>query len=274
MFSKLVFSLALCLVAMTAAAQTTREKLQAPGNIPFGLSFTGARPSSLANFEASTDSNKNNILIGDIEILGLPFAANYTFGNKNTLSTVYAVASGPVGDYAVCRERWNKVRTAFEGEYGAADESKEDWDPRLQLASFKYAFKDSGNIEGRITGCLLMVTYTAAPQAAGAVQSNTVWKGEITQETQTFPAVISIDERSGDLIKGKVDFMTSQGVGKLVFEGTVVDGSIVVWMTDKLEGNVTYPGLYIGKLDANRISGTWSVPSAKQYGRFSVKRVP
>ena len=58
---------------------------------------------------------------------------------------------------------------------------------------------------------------------------------------------------------------------QLTFQGNVVDGRTVVWITDKKAGNVTFPGLYIGKVEGKTISGTWQVPSANQYDRFSVK---
>jgi hypothetical protein len=104
------------------------------------------------------------------------------------------------------------------------------------------------------------------------VQPKTVWKGEIRQEGEDFPATIYINGRDNERIKGEVHFQDWHGDEcKLTFHGNVVDRQTVVWITDKKEGNGTFPGLYIGKVKGDTISGTWQVPSAKQYDRFSVK---
>jgi hypothetical protein len=102
------------------------------------------------------------------------------------------------------------------------------------------------------------------------IQPNTVWKGEIRQDRDAFPAAIYFQSRDKDRIKGEVHFTFQGDTCKLTFEGNVVDGRTVVWITDKKEGNVTFPGLYIGKVEGKTITGTWQVPSAKQYDRFSV----
>jgi hypothetical protein len=103
------------------------------------------------------------------------------------------------------------------------------------------------------------------------VQPNTLWKGEILQDGQVFPATISINARDNDRIKGEVHFKFGGELCQLTFQGNVVGGRTVVWITDKKEGNVTFPGLYIGKVEGKTISGTWQVPGANQYDRFSVK---
>src|SRR5262245_29316933 len=56
-----------------------------------------------------------------------------------------------------------------------------------------------------------------AAEATDAIQPNTNWKGEIRQDSESFPAVISIRTRNGDRIEGEVDFTMPQGIGKLVF---------------------------------------------------------
>jgi len=103
------------------------------------------------------------------------------------------------------------------------------------------------------------------------VQPKTVWKGEIRQDNEVFPTTIYFNSRVKDRIKGEVHFKRDGDLQKLTFEGNVVDGRTVVWITDKKEGDVTFPGLYIGKVKGKTISGTWQVPSAKQYDRFAVK---
>ena len=102
------------------------------------------------------------------------------------------------------------------------------------------------------------------------VQPKTVWKGEIRQDGDVFPATIYINERDKERIKGEVHFKADGELFKLTFQGNVVGRDTVVWITDKKEGNVTFPGLYIGKVQGKTISGSWQVPSAMQYDRFSV----
>jgi hypothetical protein len=105
----------------------------------------------------------------------------------------------------------------------------------------------------------------------GSVQAKTVWKGEIRQDGEVFPATVYINDRDKGRIKGEVHFESNGELHKLTFQGNVVDRQTVVWITDKKEGNVTSPGLYIGKVEGKTISGVWQVPSANQYDRFSVK---
>ena len=49
-------------------------------------------------------------------------------------------------------------------------------------------------------------------------------------------------------------------------------GEVIAWITDKKKGPVTYPGLYVGRIDGDRIAGTWQVPSARQHDEFSLTR--
>jgi hypothetical protein len=93
------------------------------------------------------------------------------------------------------------------------------------------------------------------------------------KEINPFPTTIYILYRNGNRIKGEIDFNIPSGLGKLTFQGNVIDNNMVVWITDKKEGNVTYPGFYFGKISGNQITGTWQVPSASQYDRFSVTLV-
>lgn len=50
-------------------------------------------------------------------------------------------------------------------------------------------------------------------------------------------------------------FRWEKYLNKLIFQGNIIDGSAIVWITDKIEGNVTYLGLYIGKFSGNNMSG-------------------
>jgi hypothetical protein len=116
---------------------------------------------------------------------------------------------------------------------------------------------------------------SAVTQTAGKnpLQANTVWKGEIRQRTKVFPTTIYINERNNEHIRGEIHFKTERGLYKLTFQGNVVEGRTVAWITDKKEGLVTFPGLYIGTIKGKSIAGVWQVPSAGQYDTFSVKLV-
>lgn len=121
--------------------------------------------------------------------------------------------------------------------------------------------------------CACLLAGDGRADELNSLQPDTVWKGEIDQGNGSFPTTIYIQHREKDRIKGEIDFQTTNGLNKLAFQGNVIGGDTVVWITDKLAGNVTYPGLYIGKIDGNRISGTWQVPSVGQYDQFSVSLV-
>ena len=120
--------------------------------------------------------------------------------------------------------------------------------------------------------CVAIIGYAnvLSAQVQDPLRQGSRWKGEILQGNQTFPTTIYISNRSGERIKGEIDFTTSSGLSKLTFQGNIIDRNTVAWITDKKEGNVTYPGLYVGKISGNQISGIWQVPSAGQYDRFTV----
>jgi hypothetical protein len=102
------------------------------------------------------------------------------------------------------------------------------------------------------------------------LQMNSVWSGEIHQGTAVFRTTIYILGRDKDRVRGEIHFQTTGGLNKLTFQGNIVDGHTVAWITDKKEGAVTFPGLYVGTLKENSVSGIWQVPSAGQYDTFAV----
>ena len=131
-------------------------------------------------------------------------------------------------------------------------------------------------VVARLLVAMTMVGWLAGTSRAGGedpVQPDTVWKGEIYQGNNSFAATVHVQQRESDRIKGEIDFATNGGLNKLAFQGNIVGGDVVVWITDKIAGNVTYPGLYIGKIEGDKISGTWQVPSAGQYDQFSLSLV-
>lgn len=100
----------------------------------------------------------------------------------------------------------------------------------------------------------------------------TLWQGHIRQGEECFAASVVIWERGEERVEGEIRFTSPMGESQLTFEGRVVDRNTIVWITDKKDGPVTYPGLYVGRIDGDHISGTWQVPSANQYDRFALER--
>ncbi len=122
-------------------------------------------------------------------------------------------------------------------------------------------------------GVICFTILITPAQKKDYLNAKTVWNGQIQQDDETFSAKIFIHQRDGDRIKGEIHFRTQSGLNKLTFQGNILENNTVVWITDKKEGNATFPGLYIGKIEGKIISGTWQVPSANQYDKFSVKLV-
>jgi hypothetical protein len=133
-----------------------------------------------------------------------------------------------------------------------------------------------------ILGTILCITVTvifersisAQQGVLDLIQANTVWRGQIDYGAEIFPTTIFIQQRNRDRVSGEIHFSRGQHLGKLTFQGNIVDKNTIVWITHKKAGNVTFPGLYIGKITGNKISGSWQVPSANQYDRFSVVLLP
>jgi hypothetical protein len=103
------------------------------------------------------------------------------------------------------------------------------------------------------------------------IRAGSAWKGEIRQGESAFPATFYFTERNKERIRGEIHFQTPEEWCQLTFQGNIIDGQQVAWITNRKAGNVTSPGLYIGKLDGKSIVGVWQVPSAGQYDSFSVK---
>ncbi len=121
------------------------------------------------------------------------------------------------------------------------------------------------------TLALVPATAVRAGGEKDPLQVNTVWRGEIRQDNDSWPTVMIVRSRDGQKITGEVHFSASSGLCKLSFIGTV-DGNIIAWMTDRIDGNVTYPGIYLARIHGTGIAGTWHVPSARQFGRFTLKQ--
>ncbi|HUS24609.1 MAG TPA: hypothetical protein VM369_06650 [Candidatus Binatia bacterium] len=129
----------------------------------------------------------------------------------------------------------------------------------------------SASIGFRVLSLVAGLGLAGAALAADPLQPNSVWRGEIRQGSAAFATTIYIKARDQDRVRGEIHFKVGDAVNKLTFQGDVIEGRTVAWITDRKEGAVTYPGLYVGTLSENTLSGTWQVPSAKQYDRFTVK---
>lgn len=123
---------------------------------------------------------------------------------------------------------------------------------------------------------ILSAVSLASSAEANPFARSTIWKGSITQGTTTFPATFNIEPVHEGRLKGEITFSIDGNKMKLAFQGALrnVGGQrIVAIITDKVSGDVTYPGLYVGSVQGNTLAGTWEVPSAGQFDTFAVKLV-
>jgi uncharacterized protein (TIGR02996 family) len=93
-------------------------------------------------------------------------------------------------------------------------------------------------------------------------------RGTVKQDGAVFPTVIEIRGREGNLVQGRQECEFGHGTGKWSFSGVVLAGWFA-YVTDRLSGSVTFPGLYQGKLTGQKVAGQWKVPSHGQGGKFA-----
>jgi hypothetical protein len=120
---------------------------------------------------------------------------------------------------------------------------------------------------------LVVLSFGAAAETADPFAKDSVWTGTIAQGAERFPATITIKAADMGRVAGEIRFTIGAAEAKLSFQGALrnVKGQkIVVWITDKKAGEVTYPGLYVASLSGKTLAGTWEVPSAGQFDTFSV----
>jgi hypothetical protein len=167
MFRILAAALLILVSAQVEAAESSRKRLPGFNGILFGTPFETARQKLGPDAKADKDpaDPKVNILLGQADIYGQAFTVNYTFGKKDRLSTVFAVAKMPPGDYTVCKSYWTKSLSGLKNEYGVPDSAKNQIDATIQFADVSFAFGDGATIDASLMGCLLMITYTAADGA-------------------------------------------------------------------------------------------------------------
>jgi len=167
MFRILAIGLLIFTSVQVMAAESSRKRLPGFNGILFGTPFETAKRKLGPDAKADKDpaDPKVNILLGRADIYGQVFAVNYTFGKNDRLSTVFAVAKIPPGDFTVCKFHWTKILSSLKNEYGVPDSAKSQLDATIQFADVSFAFGDGATIDASLMGCLLMITYTAADGA-------------------------------------------------------------------------------------------------------------
>jgi uncharacterized protein (TIGR02996 family) len=111
------------------------------------------------------------------------------------------------------------------------------------------------------------------------VQPGSRWHGELNQPPYAFPTVLTISTRRGNVFTGEMsqDFSALYGTavsGRFYFEGAVLAGRVVAFITNRVERAGIFPGLYIANLSRkNRaLAGTWRVPRYDLEGTFALER--
>jgi len=120
---------------------------------------------------------------------------------------------------------------------------------------------------------LVALSFGAAAESADPFAKESVWTGSIRQGSESFPATITLKVDDMARVTGEIRFTIDATEAKLSLQGVLrnVNGQkMVVWITDKKAGDVTYPGLYVASLNGKTLGGTWQVPSAGQFDTFSV----
>lgn len=112
------------------------------------------------------------------------------------------------------------------------------------------------------------VSSTRDLHVADGFTSGCRWRGTVKQGSKTFGLDFTVSERTGDRFTGRLRLDFNDGrVGFLKIQGAI-DGKKIDWVTDRISGDVTYPGYYNGDLDNGSISGIWRVPTWNQCDEF------
>jgi hypothetical protein len=107
-----------------------------------------------------------------------------------------------------------------------------------------------------------------------AFRANSIWKGMIRQDDRLFMATLVVISRDLNKVSGRLEWTVDESgeARRLSFAGKILEGTYLAFITDKLEGRVTFPGLYFGKLEGRTFSGTWQVPGWAQFDAFHFER--
>jgi uncharacterized protein (TIGR02996 family) len=99
----------------------------------------------------------------------------------------------------------------------------------------------------------------------GPLTAGTTWQGELLQATHAFPTTLHLRRRQGNQFEGDMteDFSSMYGAevsGTFYFRGVVAGGAHAAFVTYRLTGAASGPGLYQFRLNRlGRMSGTWRV---------------
>jgi uncharacterized protein (TIGR02996 family) len=99
----------------------------------------------------------------------------------------------------------------------------------------------------------------------GPLAAGTTWQGELHQGPCTFPTTLWLRERNGNQFEGDMreDFSSMYGhqaSGRFYFSGVIAGRSHVAFVTYRMTGLASGPGLYQFRLSQRkRLNGTWRV---------------
>jgi uncharacterized protein (TIGR02996 family) len=108
------------------------------------------------------------------------------------------------------------------------------------------------------------------PLPVGTRLRGTVLRGRLDRGGREFPATVLITARAGSRLAGSQTCRFRPGTGRWSIDGVVAAGW-VAYVTDRMSGSVTYPGLYLGEVADGLVVGRWRVPSYDQEGEFSLE---
>jgi uncharacterized protein (TIGR02996 family) len=125
--------------------------------------------------------------------------------------------------------------------------------------------------------CLLFLHAdpNAAVEEDAFFHGDSVWRGELRHDGFRFPTTLTVLRRRGNTLTGRLDEDFSSRLGPGVrgafsFEGAVL-GRRLAFVTDRLDGPVSTPGLYQAERDGKHLPGTWRVPRYGQQDTFTLK---
>jgi uncharacterized protein (TIGR02996 family) len=128
------------------------------------------------------------------------------------------------------------------------------------------------------TGLALVVFLGAELTAAAddGFEAGAVWQGQLRQRkfrllTARIRTTWTVLQRQGNVFTGEMAQRQQLLVtveGKFSFAGAVLCGRLLAFVTDRLEGPVMTPGLYLARREGDALEGTWRVPLYRDQGTF------
>jgi uncharacterized protein (TIGR02996 family) len=130
------------------------------------------------------------------------------------------------------------------------------------------------------TGLALVAFLAAGLGSAGdRLQEGSVWVGALHQHHYAHPTELTITSRRVNAFTGEMeqDFTAAHGYqadGHFWFEGAVLAGRFLAFVTTRIERRGIFPGLYTAHLRVRNpvIDGSWAVPNWLLTGTFRLER--